>query len=453
MLESFKDLYEVRKTVRFELKPYQKTREILKWEDNYSNLDSYIKHIKSEEFQEWFNWNEFCSWEYDNFIEKSTNYNNIVKNINKEIKKEKEDKERKNIYIDFKKSKWIFKNIPSLRKIENFEKLKEKLEEIENMYSSYLNFFDSLKEEKEPAKKKSDISKNLRNIAYLNRNCITIFKFLDEYKTNKDIFEECQNLQNWEFEKLNNTIIASHENEKTWACFWKFTFNKFALFRREDSKLRENFENNKELTNKTVSKMIENKDIKDDRWEIIEINIDKIINLNLEKQNEELQTRLKNFNFERSIDEVISELDNINGILLNQYIQEFTDKYKEDKNIIEVEFYTNNGGNEVFDKSKKYDLYENEQKKEKFYPSLVRLDSKQFIEAQKWNQIKIQPGQTLEWYQYINLLWKEDLTDEKKNRKSLLTNFYRFFLNKNLLILITIILKSLEIRLQNIDEN
>lgn len=29
-LESFKNLYEVRKIVRFELKPYKKTREILK---------------------------------------------------------------------------------------------------------------------------------------------------------------------------------------------------------------------------------------------------------------------------------------------------------------------------------------------------------------------------------------------------------------------------------------
>ena len=433
MLENFKDLYEVRKTVRFELKPYKKTRELLKWENNYQSLDSYIKHIKDWEFEDWFDWNDFCLWKYEDFLKESKKYYWFLLQINGEIEKWKNDTTKKNIYFDFKKSKGIFKNIPSLRKIENFEKLKEKLEEIENMYSSYLNFFDSLKEEKEPAKKKSDISKNLRNIAYLNRNCITIFKFLDEYKTNKDIFEECQNLQNWEFEKLNNTIIASHENEKTWACFWKFTFNKFALFRREDSKLRENFENNKELTNKTVSKMIENKDIKDDRWEIIEINIDKIINLNLEKQNEELQTRLKNFNFERSIDEVISELDNINGILLNQYIQEFTDKYKEDKNIIEVEFLDKEW-KKIFNKSEE----DKNQKTNisKFYPSIKKLNWEIYDKCEKRNWIKIQPKQTLEWYQYLELLLQDEINDEDKENKKLVNKFLQIifkqkFINKD----------------------
>lgn len=108
-----------------------------------------------------------------------------------------------------------------------------------------------------------------------------------------------------------------------------------------------------------------------------------------------MQGRLEKFNFNRNLDEVISELDDINGQLLNQYIQNFVNGYKNDKNVLEVSFYTDHEGNKIFDKSKKYDSYENGQKKEKFYPSLVKLDLEQFVEAQKRNQIKIQPGQTL----------------------------------------------------------
>lgn len=54
---------------------------------------------------------------------------------------------------------------------------------------------------------------------------------------------------------------------------------------------------------------------------------------------------------------------------------------------------------------------------------MVKLDSEQFVESQKWNQIKMQPWQTLEWYQYINLLGKDKLENEEKEQKKLLNKF------------------------------
>ena len=423
MLESFKDLYEVRKTVRFELKPYKKTRELLKWENNYQSLDSYIKHIKDWEFEDWFDWNDFCLWKYEDFLKESKKYYWFLLQINGEIEKWKNDTTKKNIYFDFKKSKGIFKNIPSLKKIQWFEWLKSKLLEIEDEYQNYFNFFDQLQDKQHKNEKKSDISIHLRKIAYLNRNLSTIFNFFDIYKTDELILDEYKETIDHDFEKLNNSIIASHENEISGACFWKLTFNKFALFRREASLLKEKFEANKQVLQKAVATMVEDGEIVNDNWKKVDIKTNQICSLNLQKENSGLQERLKKFNFDRSLDEVISELDDINSQLLNQYIQDFINEYKNNENILEIKFYIDNKGNKIFDKSKKYDSYENRQKKEKFYPSLVRLDSKQFIEAQKWNQIKIQPGQTLEWYQYINLLWKEDLTDEEKEQKKLVNKF------------------------------
>ena len=190
MLESFKDLYEVRKTVRFELKPYKKTRELLKWENNYQSLDSYIKHIKDWEFEDWFDWNDFCLWKYEDFLKESKKYYWFLLQINGEIEKWKNDTTKKNIYFDFKKSKGIFKNIPSLKKIQWFEWLKSKLLEIEDEYQNYFNFFDQLQDKQHKNEKKSDISIHLRKIAYLNRNLSTIFNFFDIYKTDELILDE-----------------------------------------------------------------------------------------------------------------------------------------------------------------------------------------------------------------------------------------------------------------------
>ena len=399
-LESFKNLYEVRKTVRFELKPYKKTREILKWDNNYQSLDSYIKHIKDWEFEDWFDWNDFCLWKYEDFLKESKKYYWFLLQINAEIQKWRNDTTKKNIYFDFKKSKGIFKNIPSLKKIQWFEWLKSKLLEIEDEYQNYFNFFDQLQDKQHKNEKKSDISIHLRKIAYLNRNLFTIFNFFDTYKTNQEILGEYEAIIDHDFEKLNNSIIASHENEISGACFWKFTFNKFALFRREASLLKEKFEANKQVLQKAVATIVADGDIIDDSWKKIDINMDTIISLELKKPNEDLQNRLNSFKFDRSLDEVISELDDINGQLLNQYIQDFREAYKKNPSIISAKF------------PKKTNIKTKVEENNYSAKTEISINGKHI-------SIKPLPSQTLEWYMYL----EEIIIKEIKNKdKSLLAN-------------------------------
>jgi len=109
-----------------------------------------------------------------------------------------------------------------LKKIEKFDdNFKDKLYEIEKEYKILFDIFQKLesKEKVKANEKKSEFSKYLRKISYLNRSFLTIFKFFDEYKTDKDLFDNYKNLLDETFEKINNSIIASNENEKTGSCF------------------------------------------------------------------------------------------------------------------------------------------------------------------------------------------------------------------------------------------
>lgn len=397
-LEGFKNLYEVRKTVRFELKPHKKTREILKWENNYQSLDSYIKHIKDWEFEDWFDWNDFCLWKYEDFLKQSKKYCWFLLQIKAEIEKTKSDETKKEVFFDFKKSKGLFKNIPSLKRIQWFDWLKSKLLEIQDEYQNYFSFFDQLQNKQHQNEKKSDISIHLRKIAYLNRNLCTIFDFFDIYKTDQEILKGYEEIIDHNFEKLNSSIIASHENEVSGACFWKFTFNKFALFRREASLLKENFELNKWILQKDVATMIRDREIINDKWKIIDIN--QICSLNLKKENLDLQTRLENFNFDRNLDKVIAELDDINGQLLNQYIQGFRELYKKNPSIISAKF------------SKKINIQTKVEENNYSAKTEISLNGSHI-------SIKPLPSQTLEWYVYL----EEIIIKEIKNKdKSLLVN-------------------------------
>ena len=91
--------------------------------------------------------------------------------------------------------------------------------EIQDEYQNYFNFFDQLQDKQHKNEKKSDISIHLRKIAYLNRNLFTIFNFFDTYKTNQEILDKKKEIINYDFEKLNNSIITSHENEVSGTCF------------------------------------------------------------------------------------------------------------------------------------------------------------------------------------------------------------------------------------------
>ena len=395
------------------MKPYKITREILKWEDNYWSLSSKIKHIKEDEFEKEFDWNLFCKNNYSDFIIQSKKLSSFLEEINIEIKKEKYGKTKKSVFFDFKRLKWIFKNIPSLKKLTYFSKdFKNKLEEIEENYKIIFDFFEKLEDKETKNEKKSEISKNLRKISYLNRNFLTIFKFFHKYESDDFLVENLEKIKNeiWEnFEQINNSIIASNENEKTWTCFWKYTFNKYSLFRRETEKLKDRYEENRKLLNENIKKIVEtteeDKKIKNDNWRNENIKLETIRNLELEKENEEVQNLLKNFNFDRNLDEVISELDNINWVILNNYIQEFIKDYKLNKQNLSF-----------LNKSySKYNKWE------------ITLNSKKIF-------IKV-ILQTLEGGEYLHLLKKEykNLSKSEKYEKKLVDTFLKIiFKNKEI---------------------
>ena len=394
------------------MKPYKVTREILKDDNDYWNLNSEIKHIKKWEFEENFDWNSFCLNGYSIFLEKSKLFLTFLEEVNLEIKKEKWIKWKKDIFFDFKRSKWVFKNIPSLKKIEKFDdNFKDKLYEIEKEYKILFDIFQKLesKEKVKANEKKSEFSKYLRKISYLNRSFLTIFKFFDEYKTDKDLFDNYKNLLDETFEKINNSIIASNENEKTGSCFWKYTFNKYSLFRGETKKLKEKYNYNKRLIERNVKDIIEAIDddekIKNDRWQNEDIKLESILNIILEKENKEIQERLKKFNFERNLDEVISELDYIKWNILNNYIQDFIKDYKENNQILTFK-------NKSFNRYNKWEITLNK--------------NKYNISTSRW--------QTLEWWEYLILLKKEykNLNKKEKKQKKLVNKFLNIiFKNKN----------------------
>lgn len=280
--------------------------------------------------------------------------------------------------------------------------MKQKFKEIEIEYKNYFDFFEKIKNTKEKNIKKSEVSINLRKISYLNRNILTIFNFFDIYKTDKEILDKYEKIKNnINFEKINNSIIASHENEVSWACFWRFTLNKFSLFRRETKFLKEKFENNKKLLQKNVNEMIIF-GIFNDNWEKIDIKLETINSLKLKKENWILEKRLSNFNFERNIDEVISELDYINSELLKQYIEEFKNNYKKNKNIISWEF-------EKF--SENWEEKNNYHKKANISLNDVNIE----IKPKRW--------QTLEWIEYLELLWEQLFEEKDKENQKLANKF------------------------------
>lgn len=447
-MEDLKNLFEVKKTIRFELKPYTKTREYLKWNNDYNTLNSYISHIKREEFEKWFDWNEFCKSQYKDFLEKTKPLSKFLDEVNIELNKESDDTSKKSIQFNFKWFKWVFKNIPSLKNIESFPKLKEKIEEMTESYKSSITFFDFKKnnDDKQSNQKQSDVSKELRKLAYLNRNFLTIFKYLwsnNGNETDEGILKKYEEVKNelWEnFKKLNSSIIASHQNETSGACIWKYTLNKYSLFRRETRKLKEKSKKSKKAIDKDVDFIIKNW-IYDDKWFEIKLKKEDITNItlktdfsdNFEKHIESLwlQYKLENFNFNRSLDEVIEELDLINAQLLNTYITYFKEEYEEFwESLLDIEFQTEFKIDNEWN-NKPFNIYNNKSKP----PKIRKL---WYFSNEEGKYITLNQWQTLEWYEYLNLLDLEqkDLTDEEKYQKKLANKFLQIifkqdFINRN----------------------
>lgn len=442
-MEDLKNLFEVKKTVRFELKPYIETRKYLKWNNDYSTLNSYISHIKMEEFEKWFDWNEFCKSQYSDFLDKTEYISEFLEEVINELNKKNNDKKRKSIQFNFKWFKWVFKNIPSLKNIESFPRLKEKIEEMTESYKSSITFFDFKKDndDKQSNQKQSDVSKELRKLAYLNRNFLTIFKYLwsnNGNETDEGILKKYEEVKNklWEnFKKLNSSIIASHQNETSGACIWKYTLNKYSLFRRETRKLKEKSRKSKKAIDKDVDFIIKNW-IYDDKWFEIKLKKEDITNItlktdfsdNFEKHIESLwlQYKLENFNFNRSLDEVIEELDLINAQLLNTYITYFKEEYEEFwESLLDIDFQTEFKIDNEWN-NKPFNIYNNKSKP----PKIRKL---WYFSNEEGKYITLNQWQTLEWYEYLNLLDLEqkDLTDEEKYQKKLANKFLQIIFKQD----------------------
>ena len=432
-------LFEVKKTVRFELKPYIKTREYLKWNNDYNALNSYISHIKEEEFEKWFDWNEFCKSQYHGFLKRTKHISKFLGEVNNELNKEDSDKTKKSIQFNFKWFKWVFKNIPSLKNIQDFTKLRKKLEEITESYKSSIVFFDFEKDngDKQSNQKQSDVSKELRKLAYLNRNFLTIFKYLwsnNEKETDKEILERYAKVKNilWEdFGKLNNSIITSHQNETSGACIGRYTLNTYSMFRRETDLLKNNsddFKNNLWTTVDTIIKYW----IDDDKGNKIQLKITDITEIKLESdfsddfknhiEKLELQFKLENFDFNRSLDEVIEELDLINAQLLNAYITCFRQEYEKTwEGLFDIEFKIDDEWNR-----KLLNVYNDKSKA----PKIRKL---WYFSSSKGEYIRLNQWQTLEWYEHLDLLDLEqkDLTEEEKYQKKLANKFLQIIFKQD----------------------
>ena len=401
MENNFKNIFEVRKSLRFELLPYEKTREILKWSNDYLNISPAILDIKKDYFEEGFNFNEFIVSKIEDFLEKSNKLYKFLKNILDSFYDESTK-----IFFDMKLAKSYFKNIANLKNIETFPQLKKKLKELENNYKELLSWFEVKKEEK-IASKKSDFLKNIRKLALLNKTLINILYILSVNGTDASLIEKKENLWLDEFEKLNNSIIAYNENNTSGFIWWKFTLNKYSLFRRLSENLKEKYEYYKDLLNQPVSKI----NNFSEEFEGIK---------NIDLEDEELTTKLNTLDLNKSLDQVISELDFILGQYLNKKIQ----KLLENKKSLEY-------------------VYQNE--KIGFVKKVLNLDF-----GDKWKKITTKNNQTLIWYNYINYFWKnfDELIEEEKNE--IWDNFLNLDNENKILELKKI---KLDINLYDIDKN
>ena len=285
--------------------------------------------------------------------------------------------------------------------------------------------------------KQSDVSKELRKLAYLNRNFLTIFKYLwsnNEKETDKEILERYAKVKNilWEdFGKLNNSIITSHQNETSGACIGRYTLNKYSLFRRETDLLKNNSDDFKNKLWTTVDTIIKYW-IDDDKGNKIQLKITDITEIKLKSdfsddfknhiEKLELQFKLENFDFNRSLDEVIEELDLINAQLLNAYITCFRQEYEKTwEGLFDIEFKIDDEWNR-----KLLNVYNDKSKA----PKIRKL---WYFSSSKGEYIRLNQWQTLEWYEHLDLLDLEqkDLTEEEKYQKKLANKFLQIIFKQD----------------------
>jgi len=259
-MEKFKNIFEVRKALRFELKASKITRENLEKENIYKNP---VNILYKNKLEKWLNYSRTV---FENDLKYFLdNSKNIILNLEKiknlldntrfsEIFVEKKIFELidKDFYIKFAKNKlswWRSSSLQEIKKnldwkwinlIKNY--YLEIFENIENLIISIENL-----SEKESSFSKNEIKKFLRKISL---EFIRIYNFLEKFDIknkdfNKNLKEYIKKVINFKtfFEEIKSYYFIS-ENQSSWILVRRFWFNEKSLKRRQPKEIKEELEEN-----------------------------------------------------------------------------------------------------------------------------------------------------------------------------------------------------------------
>ena len=270
MLENFKDLYEVRKTVRFELKPSKVTQSFLEEQNIYYKPSNVLYRNK---FENWFNYSkQIFEDNIKNTIEKIKDLYNILIKIKNLISNAKLSQ----IYIN----RWIFEIIDK----KNFRRYKkslswwrsinlkevsnnvsnEKINLIKNYLENNLSNINYLVDyieklwEKENSFSKNEIKKHIRK---LSLELIRIYNFLEFFNLEESESKISENIKNIIkkkdfFNEIKSFYFIS-ENLSSWILIRRFWLNEKSLNRRLPIDIKNDLKKEKEEFNINNNKKIE----------------------------------------------------------------------------------------------------------------------------------------------------------------------------------------------------
>ena len=253
-MQEFQNLYEVRKTVRFELKPSKITQLFLEKEKIYNNPTNILYKNK---FENWFNYSKQVF--EDNLKDSIEQIKNIFINLEK-VQNLLWNLPFKEIYIDRKIYELIDKNyyihsvkskkIPS---ISSLSLIKRNLDwqwvnVIRNYYENNLiSIQDIIISIENIWKKDNSFSKNeiKRILKKLSLEIIRVYNFLQYFDIENKDFN--QNLKEYIEKILNLTEFIEEiklyyfisENQSSWILLRRFWFNEKSLKRRQPKEIKD----------------------------------------------------------------------------------------------------------------------------------------------------------------------------------------------------------------------
>lgn len=436
-MQEMQNLYEVRKTVRFELKPSKITQLNLEKQDLYKNP---INILYKNKLEKWFNYSRQIF--EDDLKDTLKTIKNISINLDK-IKNLLNNLTLNEIYIDRKIYELIDKNyyIKSVKKklswwrSSNFYEIKKNLDWewinfIRNYYSNNLEIISNLIIDieiiwkKETSFSKNQIKKILRK---LSLELIRIFNFLQFFDTKnknsssqfKEYIEKVTNLEIF-FEEIKSYYFIS-ENQSSWILMRRLWFNERSLKRRQTKDIKDELEknknefdeknNNKQKLENERQKIVEDFDSKlkktnypnllhPEKWQDIKRKIEqtqeeKIFLLQIENNFKELKAERNN---DENIKEVTNELNSIKKQVWNLKVK-INNLEKELENNLALSHYT-----KLLKKNNDWEML--------YYLVLIPTENKNLLEQYIWDDwdTNILEYNTLTFNALEKLCLKEDWT-------------------------------------------